>query len=486
MIVQAPASPRLGKKVLERLRRDGRVRTVGRRQGRGAVGIVHLGIGAFHRAHQAVFTEDAMEAEGSEQWGICGVTQRSRAVVDQLAPQDGLYALLERSSDDVSVRVVSSVHEVISAREQAELLQARFADPGVDVVTLTVTEKGYRRDGDGRLDLADPVVSADLAGGPPGSVIGQLVSGMRARRAGHGAPLTVISCDNLAANGTVVRSLVSDFCAALPTVEGDPLQAWIEASVSFPCSVVDRIVPATTDEDRSELEQLLGVRDAGLVVAEPFRQWVIQDDFVGPFPAWHRVGAVLTPDVAPHQNAKLRLLNATHSLLAYTGALAGYATIAETVGDDRLADAAARLMAEDAAPTLRHTDGLDLEAYQRSVLHRFANPALHHQTTQVAMDGSQKLPVRILGTVRDRLRAGAEPYWAALAVAAWMVYLNRGPDVEDPLADQLREAADGPVARLVERMLAVRQVFDPELADSPVLRDLLQQHVRELHRATSG
>jgi len=298
--------------------------------------------------------------------------------------------------------------------------------------------------------------------------------------------LTVISCDNLMANGTVVQSLVSDFCAALPTVDGDPLHEWIEASVSFPNSVVDRIVPATTDEDHAELEKLLGVRDAGLVVAEPFRQWVIQDDFAGPVPAWHRVGAVLTSDVAPHESAKLRLLNATHSLLAYTGALAGYATIAEAVRDDRLADAAVSLMAEDAAPTLSPVEGVDLEAYQRSVLERFANPALHHETAQVAMDGSQKLPVRILGTVRDRLRAGAEPYWAALAVAAWMVYVAQAPDVDDPLADQLREAAAGPADRLVDRMLAVRQVFDPELADSPMLRDLLQEHVHVLHRSASG
>ena len=222
-------------------------------------------------------------------------------------------------------------------------------------------------------------------------------------------------------------------------------------------------------------------------MAEPFRQWVIEDDFAGPAPAWHRAGATLTSDVAPYEAVKLRLLNATHSLLAYTGALAGYTTIAEAMRDDRLSGAATALMAQDALPTLARPDGLDLADYQQSVLARFANPVLRHRTTQVAMDGSQKLPVRLLGTVRDRLRAGAEPRWAALAVAAWMVYVARERDaigrplpLDDPLADRLRTAAAGPESGLVERMLAVEEVFDPELRDSAVFQGLLADGVKEL------
>ena len=461
---------------------------IGARRPDAAVGIVHLGIGAFHRAHQAVYTEEAMAAEGVGHWGICGVTQRSRAVVDQLGPQDGLYGVLEGSDDGVSVRVVGSVLEVVPAGEQPELVQARIADPGVHVVTLTVTEKGYRRDPSGGLDLRDAGVQADLAGtDAPVTAIGRLVRGLQERRRRHGAPITVLSCDNLVGNGEVLRRLVADFCAALPTAEGEPLWEWVAASVSFPSSMVDRIVPATTDDDRAQARRLLGVRDDGLVVAEPFRQWVIEDDFAGPVPAWHRAGATLTSDVAPYEAVKLRLLNATHSLLAYTGALAGYTTIAEAMRDDRLAAAATALMAQDALPTLTRPDDLDLADYQQSVLARFANPVLRHRTTQVAMDGSQKLPVRLLGTVRDRLRAGAEPRWAALAVAAWMVYVARERDaigrplpLDDPLADRLRTAAAGPESGLVERMLAVEEVFDPELRDSAVFQGLLAEGVKEL------
>lgn len=441
-----------------------------------AVGVVHLGIGAFHRAHQAVFTEDAMAADGTRRWGICGVTQRSRVVADQLAPQGGRYAVLERGAAGTSARVVAAVTEVLSAAEQPDAVTARIADPRVGVVTLTVTEKGYRRDAAGHLDLADPVVAADVTGAPPGSAVGRLVRGL-AQRARHGTPITVLSCDNLVGNGMVLRGLVDEFCSARPG--GGLLRAWIADAVAFPSSMVDRIVPATTEADRAEALALLGVRDEGLVVAEPFSQWVIEDAFAGPVPAWHRAGATLTGDVAPYEAAKLRLLNATHSLLAYTGALAGYATIADAVRDERLAAAAIALMEQDARPTLTSPDGLDLAAYGRTVLERFANPALRHRCAQVAMDGSVKLPNRLLGTIRDRLRAGAEPRWAALAVAAWMVHVERG-SLDDPLAVRLRAAAAGGAHGLVERLLAVDEVFDDELRDSPVLRALLAEHVEAL------
>jgi fructuronate reductase len=458
------------------------------------IGVVHLGIGAFHRAHQAVYTEEAMAAEGTGRWGILGVTQRSRAVVEQMVPQDGLYAVLELDDDRASARVVGAVHDVVSAADEPDRVLSAIADPAVGVVSLTVTEKGYRRAADGRLDLADPAVRADLhRPDTPSTAIGQLVRGLQ-RRARDGAPLTVVPCDNLVGNGAVVAGLVADFCAALPAAEGGPLGEWVAGAVRFPSTMVDRIVPATTDRDREHAARLLGVRDEALVVAEPFRQWVIEDagddTAAGPCPAWERAGATLTGDVAPYEAVKLRLLNATHSLLAYAGALAGHDTIAAAVRDERLVAAAAALMAEDAVPTLDPPDDIDLGEYQRSVLHRFANPALRHRTTQVAMDGSVKLPVRLLGTVRDRLRAGAEPRWAALAVAAWMAYVADGHDVagrplplDDPLADRLRAAAAGPRRGLAERLLAVPEVFDAELRDSTVLRGLLDEHLDRLSRS---
>jgi fructuronate reductase len=482
--VTDPDLPRLSAATLARLGRDVPAPP---RFPDAAIGIVHLGIGAFHRAHQAVYTDEAMAAGGTGRWGILGVTQRSRAVVDQLAPQDGLYGVLELAEDATTAHVVGAVREVVSATEDPGRVLAAIADPAVAVLTMTVTEKGYRRAGDGHLDLTDPGVRADLARpATPVTAIGQLVRGLQ-RRAAHGAPLTVLSCDNLVDNGAVVAGLVEDFCAALPPAEGEPLRERVAAAVRFPSSMVDRIVPATTEEHRVRAGQLLGVRDEGLVVAEPFRQWVVQDDFAGPVPAWERAGATLTADVAPYEAMKLRLLNATHSLLAYAGGLAGHDTIAEAVRDEELAAAAAALMAEDVVPTLHRPDGVDLEEYQRSVLHRFANPALGHRTAQVAMDGSVKLPMRLLGTLRERLRTGAEPRWAAFTLAAWMAYVAAGRDargrplpLDDPLADRLRAAAAGPPARLAERLLGVSQVFDEELRDSAVLRRLLDEHLGRL------
>jgi fructuronate reductase len=261
----------------------------------------------------------------------------------------------------------------------------------------------------------------------------------------------------------------------------------------FPASMVDRIVPATTEADREETARLLGVRDEALVVAEPFLQWVIEDDFAGARPAWEQAGAVLTGDVAPWEQAKLRMLNATHSMLAYLGGLRGYETIAEAVRDPELAELAGELLAYDVVPTLTPPEGLDLTAYGTSVLERFANPALKHRTAQVAMDGSVKLPVRLLGTVRDRLAAGSGPRFASLAVAGWMVYVATGKDangreltLDDPQAARLLEAVAtaGPgAAGLVDALLSVDTVFDEELAADKTFRSLLIEGVTSLQRS---
>ncbi|MFF0271238.1 mannitol dehydrogenase family protein [Kribbella sp. NPDC004536] len=438
-----------------------------------SVGIVHLGIGAFHRAHQAVVTERAAVETGETRWGITGVSQRSTTVRDQLAPQDGLYSVLERGLGDPSIQVIGSIRDVLTAPEDPEAVVARIADPAVSVVTLTVTEKGYRAAGDG-LDLDDPEIRADLAGRPPRTVVGQLAAAITRRD----EPLTILSCDNLVANGPFLRKLVTDYLEALgkvpPAFEG----------TRFPASMVDRIVPATTDADRDDAARMLGVRDEAVVVAEPFLQWVIEDEFAGARPAWERGGAVLTSDVAPWEQAKLRMLNATHSMLAYLGALRGYETIAEAVRDEELGGLARQLMTEDVIPTLTPPDGLDLAAYGATVLERFENPALKHRTRQVAMDGSVKLPVRMLGTVRDRLATGAEPNLISLAVAAWMVYVLRTPDLDDPQAARLQTAVANITdpTKLVDALLSVETVFTPDLRNSEPFRALLINHVTALTR----
>lgn len=474
------------------------------------VGMVHIGVGAFHRAHQAVFTEDAAAATGETCWGILGVTQRSPSVVQQLVPQDGLYGVQTVGAGPSSIRLIGSMRGVASPADESDRVLDAIAAPTTHVVSLTVTEKGYRATADGRLDLDDADVLADLdalvtevgtdvgrgdeTGSAPGvgrggaaarSAVGLLVRGLARRFARTGTPVTVMSCDNLLDNGHVLQRLVEqavdDVLARGETPALVGLRSWLAGSVTFPCTMVDRIVPATTEADRVAAEQVTGVRDEGLVVAEPFTQWVIEDRFAGPRPAWELAGATLTDDVAPFEQAKLRMLNGSHSLLAYLGSIAGHRFVADAVADPVLREAARSLLVDDVVPTLVAPPGLDLAAYGESILERLANPALGHTTRQVASDGSKKLPIRLLGTVADRLSAGTVPDAAALGVAGWIVFVATGRTVagdplvlDDPLADLLRAAAaeiarpevvgPGDAPALVARMLAVEEVFPVEIA----------------------
>ena len=462
------------------------------------VRLVHLGIGAFHRAHQAAYTEECGD------WGSCGVTQRSPRVVEQLAPQDGLYTLLVRDGTDARPQVIGAVREVIYGGADPAAVAARMADPGVSIVSLTVSEKGYRHDpATGRLRLQDPEIAADLAGRPPRTVIGQLTAGLAARAAADAGSITVLCCDNLPANGPTLRGFVLAYAEAYAARHAGAarLPDWIGGRIAFPATMVDRIVPATSDADRADVAALLGVRDLGAVVAEPFTQWVIEDRFTGPRPAWEKAGAELVPYVAPYEKVKLRMLNGAHSALAYLGGLAGYEFITGAVGDDHLAACAHRLMTEDAAPALDPPAGMNLDVYAAQVLRRFSNGALRHRCAQVAMDGSQKLPQRLLGTVADRLLAGGPPVWAALAVAAWMrhVWTGQADDgqpfpVDDPLAglfrSRLAEAGAGSGAagegadqagRVAGALLGIREVFG-DLSESAVLRELLTEHLARLAR----
>ena len=455
-----------------------------------ATGIVHLGLGAFTRAHQAVYTADALAAGPDRAWGICGVTQRSASVVEQLRPQDGLYSVLTRSAAGSSLQVVSAVQDVLFAQEETDRLLTLLAAPTTRLVTLTVTEKGYRHDpATGRLRTGDPEVAADLAGRAPVTVVGQLARGLEARRAAGAGPVSLLSCDNLPANGRVLHGLVLEFCVRLP--DGDALAAWVEEHVAFPSSMVDRIVPATTDDDRAEAADLLGLDDCGVVVTEPFRQWVVEDVFAAGRPDWGRAGAVLTGDVAPYEAMKLRLLNGSHSTLAYLGALAGCETVADAVTEPGIGALVPRLMADDVVPTLQVPAGFDVQAYCGQLQERFANPALRHRTVQIAMDGTQKLPQRLLGTVRDRLAAGAEPRLACLGVAAWMRYVSAGAaddgrplPLDDPMADRLRAlTADArSPAQAVDALLSLTEVFGDQLPQDAVFRELVTDALTALSR----
>lgn len=405
-------------------------------------------------------------------------------------PQDCLYSVLVSSPASTSLTVAGAVREVLFARWHSDLLKERLSSPTTAIVTLTVTEKGYRMEpATGELRADDPELQADVAGRPPQTVLGQLAGGLEERMRCSAPPVTVVCCDNMPANGERLRRLVEGYCQLLPAGRGGPLAAWVKANVTFPSTVVDRIVPAPSETDRAKVVQLLGLEDRAALVTEPFSQWVIQDRFAGPRPAWDKAGAQFVADVAPYEKMKLRLLNGSHSALAYLGALAGHELIADAVGAPGFARYTRGLMDQDMTPTLAPPPGFDLEGYKQALLERFANPVLRHRTTQVAMDGSQKLPYRLLEPIAERLAAGAEPRHACLAVAAWVRYVSTGHSdegrplpLEDPLAERLRSAVSGlsSTREVAGALLGLREVFPVELAEDERFRKLVEESLELL------
>lgn len=431
-------------------------------------GIVHLGLGAFHRAHQAVYTDGVLARD--PRWGIVGASLRAADTRDALQPQDGLYVLSLRNGEGEKLRIIGALREVLVAPESPAALIAAMAAPDVRIVSLTVTEKGYCHDpASGRLRADHPDVLHDLANpNAPRSAPGFILAALQARRAAGLKPFSVLCCDNLPANGHTVHQVLQD----LATLQGGDLASFINNEVACPATMVDRIVPATTDDDRVRIAGLLGYEDAWPVVSETFSQWVIEDRFGFGRPDWAGEGAEFVNDVAPFELAKLRLLNGAHSSLAYLGYLCGDATVAEAMARPDMARFVALLMEHEVSPTLPAAAGLDLGSYRRALQARFANPALRHRTWQIAMDGSQKLPQRLLGTIRDRLAAGAPMAALALGVAAWMAYVTgidgqgKSIDVRDPLREELRRRADGAgreATRLAAALVGIEAIFGTDL-----------------------
>jgi fructuronate reductase len=458
-------------------------------------GIVHLGLGAFHRAHQAVYTEERLEA-GETGWGISGLSLRSPAVRDALAPQDGLYTVLTRAPGGDEARIIGCVVEALTVPEQPELALARLAAPQTRIISLTVTEKAYCRDASGALDESHPDIRADLAGdGFPRSVPGLLARALRARADSGAGAVTLMTCDNLPDNGgTLARVLVRFVALRDPTLAG-----WMADHVSFPATMVDRIVPATTEAERAAIAAL-GYTDAWPVVAEPFSQWVVEDRFANGRPRWEEAGALMVDDVHAYELMKLRCLNGAHSSLAYLGAVAGIPTVSEAMAEPLLAAFLQRLWTRDVIPTLPPVPGIDLPGYTAQLEDRFRNPAIRHRLLQIAMDGSQKLPQRLLRPAAERLAQGVVPTAIALAVAAWMRFLL-GEDetgghyaVDDPIGAKLAEvarAAGWDADALSAALFALPEVFDPSLAAHAgfrtavrdALATLLQDGVRPALRA---
>src|SRR5437588_8875895 len=425
-----------------------------------ATGIVHLGIGAFQRAHQAMYTEAALNA-GDLRWGVVGASLRSPAVRDALKPQDGLYTLAVRGAEGERLQVIGAIKDVLVAPENPQALLSALADPAVKIVTLTVTEKGYCYDpATAALDEAHPDIVHDLAEpAQPRTAPGFLVEALRRRRAAKTPSFTVLCCDNLPHNGRTIASLVTRFAG----LRDRDLAGFIRNEAAFPSTMVDRITPATTVEDRAAISARLGLEDAAPVVTEPFSQWVIEDRFPAGRPDWSLAGAEFVTDVAPYENMKLRLLNGSHSTLAYLGYLAGYETVADTMRDQNYCRLAEGVM-EDAATTLKMPPSADIAAYKRALIERYANPALRHRTWQICMDGSQKLPQRLLGTIRDRLAAGAPIERLVMGVAGWMRYVTgtdeQGKPIDVLSSVSMNAAMPHPMVRSSSRSTAETGAFD--------------------------
>ena len=403
------------------------------------IGIMHFGAGAFHRAHQASYIDSLLDDD--PRWGISAVSLRSGGSVSALADQQGLYTIAMRDAAS-SMRVIGAHGEFLGPHDTVGIAR-RLADPALRLVTSTVTEKGYCLSSDGTLEFGHPDIMADLSGGrPPVSIIGWLASGLAARHAAGVAPFTVLPCDNLASNGMKIKAAVVAFVR-----RNDPgLADWIVNTVHVPGSMVDSITPASDAALYADVTATLGVDDGAAVQREAFVQWVIEDQGVALGPDLRAVGAILTPDVAGFERAKLRMLNGAHSALAYAGLLRGHASVAEAMRDPWLAAFVDAMIRIDIVPMLPQLAGLDLNIYREQILARFRNPSIVHALAQIAQDGTQKLPYRLADTVDASRRAARMPIHVVAALGCWVAFIidraRSATTIVDPASAKLRAIVD--------------------------------------------
>lgn len=446
-----------------------------------SVGIVHIGIGAFHRAHQAVYTADAIAAQLGERssggnWGICGISLRRPDAPNALSAQDGLFTVATLD-DEIRYRIVNTLRSAITATEQPQHAIGAIAAHNVHVLTLTVTEKGYTLDGAGQLDTSHIDVVHDLRGAPiPRSTIGWLVAGLDARRRNGAAPITIISCDNLANNGAKLRAAV----ATLAQHRDPRLARWIQDNVSFPNTMVDCIVPATDDATRAHVAAAIGCVDLACVQREPFSQWVIENNFVGPRPAWEAAGAAIVADVAPYQQLKLYGLNLPHSALSYLGVLSGLRYCREAVADQEISRFVDAMMIEEVAPALPH---LNVRDYWHTARSRIGNPRIDHAVRQIGEDGSKKLAQRALPLLIANVRNGLPAGRLATVVHAWLQCCGRGM-TKDPHSELLRRWHEARVP--IDVLLDDPALFPAAFREDAVLRRLMRQPQPSLQRFTTA
>ncbi|MFD1714817.1 mannitol dehydrogenase family protein [Amnibacterium flavum] len=456
-----------------------------------SVGIVHFGVGGFHRAHQAVYLDELMSRGLALDFALCGVgvLPQDRRMAEALAAQDHLYTVMLKHADGSrEARVIGSMIDYLFAPDDPEAVIARMADPAVRIVSLTITEGGYSIDpATGEFDPSSPDIAADLAGsGLPHSAFGLIVAALRRRRDAGTPPFTVQSCDNIQSNGDVAKQAIGGFARLV-----DPeLADWIESEVAFPNAMVDRITPVTTDADRAEIEERFGIVDRWPVVCEPFTQWVVEDHFPAGRPEWELVGAQLVDDVLPYELMKLRLLNASHQGLTYFGYLAGYRYAHEALADERIAELLRRYMDREATPSLDPVPGIDLDAYKAELIERFSNPEIRDTLARLCAESSDRIPKWLLPVVRHDLAAGVPVPLSAGVVASWARYAE-GVDEEgqpivivDRLADSLQAIAlsqrENPTAFIENRLLF------GDLVDDPAFREPYLATLAVLHDGGAG
>ncbi|MBL1178245.1 mannitol dehydrogenase family protein [Pantanalinema sp. GBBB05] len=448
-------------------------------------GIFHIGVGGFHRAHQALYLDNYFHENPNSDWGICGVgllefDQRMR---DALNSQDCLYTLVEQSPEQDTARVIGAITQYLFAPENRQAVIDAMVDPQCRIVTLTITEGGYYyHEGSGEFDANHPTIQHDLQHpDAPIGVYGFLTAALEQRRKQGIAPFTVLSCDNLQGNGNIVKKMLSTFAE----LHDPELGQWIRNHVAFPNCMVDRITPATTPADIAMVREQFGIDDAWPVVAEPFLQWVVEDKFSAGRPELETVGVQFTDDVHPYEMMKIRLLNASHLLIGYLGTLMGYSYSYETMADPLIRQAVEHLM-EEVTPTLQPVSGINLDQYKQTLVERFANPKIRDQLPRLCLNGSAKLPKWVLGSLREKMQQGSTIDYLSLTIAVWFRYLNGQDDqgnaiaIDDPMADILHQRARSGGSD-PNSLLELSELFG-DLPQSTHFVDCVSHHLQNLYQ----
>lgn len=447
-------------------------------------GILHMSVGGFHRAHQAVYMDDYLNTR-AENWMIAGVglLPQDDAHVKSMEAQDSLYAVLERSPNKDNVRIVGSIQSMLHAPSNPARVIAQIANPEIKIVSLTITEKGYCYNEQRDLDLNHPLVKKDLSSPEnPSTALSYLTQGLIARKAQNAGPVTIMCCDNLPGNGHLTKHILLQFAREI----NKDIASWIEDNVSFPNAMVDRITPVTTDEVRSILSQTYGLQDQWPVVCEGFRQWVLEDDFRAGRPAFETVGVQLVKDVDPYEKMKVRLLNGSHSALSYTSYLIGHRDVDQAMADPLVSNFVRSYMDHDITPSVPNVPGINLDDYKDILIDRFSNPSIRDQVQRLAEDGSQKIRNAIVPPLEHQLARGGSYEMISFALAGWWRYLagadeqNQTIQIKDPMAERLTARAKVD-PRNPLGLLGVEEIFGRRVLEHEGFIKTMQQQLNDIY-----